>query len=101
MKKLEFAVEGNIERFAEIGRLMKVADRHTPDEEAAHAMVEAVTKFCKDLEIPTLAELGVDKDTFMAELDKMADDALDSGSPQNTMRVPTKEQIIEIYKKLF
>ena len=48
-----------------------------------------------------MAELGVDKDTFMAELDKMADDALDSGSPQNTMRVPTKEQIIEIYKKLF
>lgn len=98
---LEFAVEGNIERFAEIGRLMKVADRHTPDEEAAHAMVEAVTKFCKDLEIPTLAELGVDKDKFMAELDKMADDALESGSPQNTMRIPTKEQIIEIYKKLF
>ena len=43
----------------------------------------------------------LDKDAFMSNLDKMADDALESGSPQNTMRIPTKEQIIEIYKKLF
>ena len=31
----------------------------------------------------------------------MASDALESGSPQNTMRIPTKEQLIEIYKELF
>lgn len=98
---LEFAVEGNIQRFAELGRLLGVADSNTADKDAAQALVTEVSRFCKELEIPTLAELGVDKDTFMGNLDKMADDALESGSPQNTMRVPSKEQIIEIYKKLF
>ena len=48
-----------------------------------------------------LAEKGVDKDAFFAQLDKMASDALESGSPQNTMRVPSKEDLIGIYKKLF
>ena len=44
---------------------------------------------------------GKTKEDFLSQLDKMASDALESGSPQNTMRIPTKEQIIEIYKKLF
>lgn len=98
---LEFAIAENTARFAEIGRIIGVADATTADESAAKAMVKEVTRFCKELEIPTLAELGVKKDDFMGQLDKMAEDALDSGSPQNTFRIPTKDQVIEIYKKLF
>ncbi len=98
---MEFAIAENTARFAEIARLMGVADVKTSDRGAAQAMVRELTRFCKKLGIPTLTELGVDKEDFMAQLDKMADDALESGSPQNTMRIPTKEQIIEIYKKLF
>lgn len=98
---MEFAIEENTARFAEIGRLMGVADESTSDQDAAKAMVKEVARFCKEVGIPTLAELGVKKEDFFAQLDKMADDALESGSPQNTMRIPTKEQIIEIYKKLF
>lgn len=98
---MEFAIEENTARFAEISRLMGVADTKTSDRGAAQAMVRELARFCKKLGIPTLAELGVNKEEFMAQLDKMADDALESGSPQNTMRIPTKEQIIEIYKKLF
>ncbi len=98
---MEFAIEENTARFAEIGRLMGVADESTSDQDAAKAMVKEVARFCKEVGIPTLAELGVKKEDFFAQLDKMADDALESGSPQNTMRIPTKEQITEIYKKLF
>ena len=98
---MEFAIEENTARFAEIGRLMGVADESTSDQDAAKAMVKEVARFCREVGIPTLAELGVKKEDFFAQLDKMADDALESGSPQNTMRIPTKEQIIEIYKKLF
>lgn len=98
---LEFAIEENTARFAEIGRLMGVADENTGDHEAAVAMAKEVAHFCKALDVPTLAEKGVDKDAFFAQLDKMASDALESGSPQNTMRVPSKEDLIGIYKKLF
>lgn len=98
---MEFAIQENTDRFATIGRIMGVADENTPDEEAAQAFVKEVTRFCKEVGIPTLAELGVAKEDFFAQLDKMASDALESGSPQNTMRIPTKEDLIEIYKKLY
>lgn len=98
---MEFAIQENTERFAEIARIMGVADEKTPAMEAAKAFVQEVSRFCKAVGIPTLAELGVSKDDFFAQLDKMASDALESGSPQNTMRVPGKEELIEIYKKLF
>ena len=98
---LEFAIEENTARFAEIGRLMGAADEKTDDHEAAVAMAKEVARFCKALDVPTLEEKGVKKEEFFAQLDKMASDALESGSPQNTMRVPTKEDLIGIYKKLF
>jgi 1,3-propanediol dehydrogenase len=72
-----------------------------PDKEAALAMAAEVARFCKSLAVPTLAEKGVKQEDFFNQLSKMADDALESGSPQNTMRIPTKEQIMAIYRKLF
>lgn len=98
---MEFAIEGNVARFAHIARLMEVADDTTPDEIAAENFVKAIAKFCKDLGIPSIEELGVKKEDFMSKLDKMATDALISGSPDNTMRKPSKEDLINIYKKLF
>ena len=102
---MAFAIEENTDRFATIARTMGVADDATPDHEAAEAFVQEVTRFCKEVGIPKVEELlkkgGKTKEDFLSQLDKMASDALESGSPQNTMRIPTKEQIIEIYKKLF
>ena len=98
---MEFAVSGNIPRFADIARIFGVADDNTSDEAATQAFVTEVARFCKGVGIPTLAELGVKKEDFFAQLDKMASDALESGSPQNTMRVPSKEELIAIYKKLY
>ena len=102
---MEFAIQENTARFAEIARLMGVADENTADMDAAKAFVAEVTRFCKELGIPSteevLAKGGFTKDDFFAQLDKMATDALDSGSPANTMRQPSKEDIIAIYKKVF
>lgn len=98
---MEFAIKENTARFAEIARIMKAADENTADMAAAESLVKELGRFCSSLEVPTLTQLGVDKNEFMSKLDKMASDALDSGSPANTMRQPGKEDIIEIYKKLF
>lgn len=98
---MQFAIKDNTARFAEIGRLMGVASADTADEAAAESMVQEVTAFCKRVGIKTVSQLGVKRDDWYAQIDKMADDALESGSPQNTFRVPTKEQIIEIYQKLY
>ena len=98
---MEFAIKENTGRFAEIARIMKVADENTNDDIAAQALVKELARFCKSLNVPTLTELGIKKEEFINQLEKMASDALDSGSPANTMRQPTKDDIIAIYKKLF
>lgn len=51
-------------------------------------------------EIPTLEEYGINKDEFLGFADKMAQDAIDSGSSSNTRRNITKENIINIYNQL-
>lgn len=100
-KCLAFAIHENTARFAEIARVMGVAGQETPNMRAAEYLVEEVGSFCAALEIPTLAQLGVAKEAFYAQLDKMAEDALESGSPDNTVRVPTKADLINIYRQLY
>jgi alcohol dehydrogenase len=52
------------------------------------------------LEIPPLREcVKVGRAKFERGLEKMAGDALSSGSPQNNPVVPTVEQIIALYKE--
>ena len=71
------------------------------DPEKAQAFLDAVVALCRELEIPTLAEYGIDKEQFFAVTDKMADDALASGSPANTRKPVTKEDILQIYADLW
>ena len=52
------------------------------------------------LKLPRLGQCrGVVRDKFDANLEKMASDALASGSPANNPRVPTAAEIVEIYRQ--
>ncbi len=95
---MEFAVMGAPERFAEVAEAMGV-ENAGDDLECAYAGVEAVKKLCAEVEIPTISELGIDDKEFMKYAEKMANDAIDSGSPGNTYRKPTVEDIVGLYKK--
>jgi alcohol dehydrogenase class IV len=54
----------------------------------------------RDLQVPRLRDCqGMNESRFRSRLPKMADDALASGSPQNNPRVPTREEIIELYEQ--
>jgi alcohol dehydrogenase class IV len=98
---LRFAVEGCPERFADLAEVIGAADQKMSTGEKAAAFIEAVSDLCKKLKIQTLEEFGVDKNDFYSNIDKMAEDAIASGSPANTRRNPTKEDIVAIYKKLY
>lgn len=89
---LKFAEQGCVERFNEIASVVGCG----PDPEA---FFEKLQRLCSDIEIPRLGEYGIDKVAFITQLDKMATDALASGSPGNTRRVPSKEEIIDLYKQ--
>lgn len=98
---LGFALEGAYDRFAYLGRAIGVADATDEDKAAAEKFLSAIEGIVKELETPTLAEFGIDKEEFFKVIDKMAYDAMDSGSPQNTMREVSEEQVKQIYRNLW
>ena len=95
---MEWSVSGAPERFAEIARALGMETAGLSAGRAADSAVAAVRSLCHDLDIPGLAGLGIDPDKLMALAPTMAKDALDSGSPANNPRVPTLEEIIELYR---
>lgn len=95
---LEYSMEKCTERLADLGRLFQEDMRNISDDQAAEIAVEEVKKLCLDLGIPNLKEYGIDSSKFDLLIDKMAEDALASGSPQNNPKVPTKQEIKELYQ---
>lgn len=100
-KCLDFAVEGCPERFRQLGETIGVCSKEMTDMEGTAAFIKAVSELCRSLKIQTPEEFGIHKDDFFEKIDKMAQDALDSGSPGNTRRKPEKEDIVRIYQSLF
>ena len=86
-------------RFADIARALGVDTAGLTEKRAAERAVAEVRALCQDLQIPGLTGLGIDPDTLMALAPTMAKDALASGSPGNNPRLPTVEEIVDLYRK--
>lgn len=98
---LSYVISGTPERFAALAVAMGVADESMDIETQASKFTDGIDILCKACEIPTLEEYGIEKDKFIEAIDKMAGDAMDSGSPSNTRMDVNKEDLIEIYKRLW
>ncbi len=98
---LAYAMDGCYERFAAISRTIGAAEDKSDDKKAAEAFIKKLSELCRYLKIPALAEYGIKKDEFDRVRDKMAQDAMASGSPSNTIRDISKEDLITIYNKLW
>ena len=94
-------LDGAYDRFADLGRAIGVADDKTDDKTAAESFAEAVRGICAYCEVPTPAGYGINKEEFFAQINKMASDAITSGSPGNTRKAVGEEECIRIYKKLW
>lgn len=98
---LRFAVSGAYDRFGRLGREIGAAAPQDDDKTAAEKFLDALDALTKELHAPTLADAGVDQTAFWASIDKMAHDAMESGSPQNTMREMSEEDIKALYRQLW
>lgn len=96
-----FALDGACERFADLARAVGAAGKEMADEEAAVKFLDAIEEICKICEVPTLAEYGIKREEFYGRIDKMAQDAVDSGSPGNTRKTVTAEDCRMLYKKIY
>lgn len=98
---LDFSKEAILTDLAEIARFVYPGAQNKDDQAAAEMFITAVNEICATLEIPDLQGYGIDEQEFLAVLDKMATDALASGSPQNNKKVPSHDEIKELYLAAF
>lgn len=95
-----FSVPGAMARYAEAARTLGWTRQGESDEAAALALVDGLEALNRRLLIPRLRDHPrMDETGFRASLEKMAVDALASGSPQNNPVVPTEEQIVQLYRQ--
>lgn len=98
---LKYALPGAYDRFAALGRAVGVAGNEDSDKEASEKFLEAAIALTRELETPTLAEYGIEKGAFFEVIEKMAHDAMESGSPQNTRRAIAQKDVEKLYKELW
>lgn len=98
---LGFALEGAYERFAVLGQAIGVSGMEDSGRIAGEKFLAAVIALTEELETPTLEEYGISKDVFFQSVPKMAQDAMSSGSPQNTLREVTQQDVEQMYKNLW
>lgn len=96
---MKFAVDGAIERFAQLGKAVGVTGQS--DQDIADGFIAKLAEICQICEIPTLLEYGIAQDAFFEKIDKMANDALASGSPNNTQKPVTKADLLTLYQNLY
>lgn len=97
----EFSISAAPDKYADCARAIGVANEQDTTENANLKLLQELSALNEELEVPTPAQYGIEKTKFFSLLTEMAEQAISSGSPNNNPRVPSKNEIIEIYKKLW
>lgn len=97
----EFSIPAAAERYADCARAMGVAAIDDSDAVANNKLMDELYAINAELQVPSPEQFGIDRDHFFNNLEVMAEQALASGSPGNNPRVPSADEIIQIYRQLW
>jgi len=97
----EYSIPAAPERYADCARAMGVADVSDSDEQANAKLMTELYAINEELQVPTPEQFGISQEHFFGNLETMAEQAIGSGSPGNNPRVPSADDIIQIYEKLW
>ncbi len=97
-----FSIESAPERYATIARTIGCIGPTAPPSAATAALIGWLETLNASLELPRLSGCrGMDRLQFDAQVAKMAEDALASGSPGNNPRVPDVTAIVSLYREVW
>src|SRR6266404_2435315 len=96
-----FSIAAAKTRYADCARAMALVLDDADDDRATEALVENLRELNQRLEVPTPSQYGIAESDWFGSLTTMASQALASGSPANNPRVPTAEEIEELYRKVW
>ena len=98
---LEYSKDACVSRLAKIGEFFVENNSSYSEVELADIAVESIKDLCRKMSITNLRDYGIEKEAFYQSLDKMATDALASGSPANNPKVPSFEELKNLYKVVY
>ena len=96
-----FSVPAALDRYADCARAMGLADADEGNQGAVARLLDELRRLNRDLEVPSPRAWGIDARRYEELLPVMASQALASGSPANNPRVPTTDEIIDLYRRIF
>ena len=96
-----FSVPAALERYADCARAMGVAEEGEGSQGAVARLLDELRRLNEDLKVPTPHAWGIDAERYEELLPVMANQALASGSPGNNLRIPTSEEIIALYRRVY
>lgn len=97
---LQFALNGAYARFAEIARFCNISTNQN-DQYASEEFMKYLHNFLQIFNLPIMSEIGIDRNEYEKMIDKMAKDAQASGSPGNTIKSVSIQDMKEIYLKTY
>ena len=96
-----FSAPAALERYADCARAMGIAEESEGSQAAVARLLDELRRLNGDLQVPTPRAWGIDPARYEELLPVMASQALASGSPANNPRVPTSEEIIDLYRRVY
>jgi len=84
--------------------MLGAADESDGTRDAAEKASEAIFRLCEDVKLTSyLADYGEvpPRDEYLDAVGKMTQDAIDSGSPDNNPRKPTREEIEDLFVEIY
>ncbi len=97
----EFGISSAPDRYADCARALGIAEYSDTDTQANANLVTFLKDLNKELKVPTLEQFGVVKADFDALINTMCEQAFASGSPNNNPRIPSLEEMIQLYTLLW
>lgn len=97
----EFSIPAAAARYADCARAIGWASEEDSTESANGKLLEALKALNEELQVPTPAAYGIEREQFFKLMPTMAEQAQASGSPANNPRVPTLDEMVEIYRSLW
>jgi len=97
----EFSIPAAPDRYADCAKAMGIAKETDSVDQANQKLLQELRDLNSELQVPTPEQFGIDREHFLELMPTMAQQALASGSPGNNPRIPSADEIVEIYRSLW
>ena len=93
----EFSIDYAKSRYADCSRAGNFALPEDSDDVACDKLIKGLYKINNDFEVPSMLNFGINQKNFEEELENMATDAENSGAPNLNPRVPSVNEMVDLY----